>query len=113
MWHKPIEAVAAQIALNAPTTAVACAYLELSSPDLPTVTDRLVSSGVQIITIVPLFLGVGKHARDDLPVLVAELRRRYALIEFTLRPPVGEDARLIQLLADIALHEPLKSSNTA
>ena len=67
LWHKPIEAVAAHIATLSPHTPVVCAYLELSTPDLETATGTLVQQGVQAITILPMFLGVGKHAREDLP----------------------------------------------
>ena len=103
LWHKPMEAVAAQIAAQAPGTPVACAYLELSTPDLPTVVDQLVSSGVTAISIVPMFLGVGRHAREDLPQIASELRTKFPHLVLTLTPAVGENARLVQLLADIAL----------
>lgn len=103
LWHKPIEAVAAQISVQAPDTPVVCAYLELSTPDLPTVVDRLASSGVTAVSIVPLFLGVGRHAREDLPVLVEALRLKFPSLEFTLNPAVGENKKLVKLLADIAL----------
>lgn len=103
LWHKPMEAVAAQIAAQAPDTPVACAYLELSTPDLPTVVSRLAASGVTSISIVPMFLGVGRHAREDLPELVTALRLQYPNLTFTLNPAVGENAKLVQLLANIAL----------
>ncbi len=103
LWHKPMEAVAARIAAQAPDTPVACAYLELSTPDLSTVVDQLAGSGITAISIVPMFLGVGRHAREDLPMLVNGLRFQYPSVTFTLNPAVGENAKLVQLLADIAL----------
>lgn len=103
LWHKPIEAVAAHIATLSPETPVVCAYLELSTSDLATATQTLVQRGVQAITILPMFLGVGKHAREDLPQLVAELRASYPEVDITLKPAVGEDRRLVQLMAQIAL----------
>lgn len=103
LWHKPIEAVAAHIATLSPQTPVVCAYLELSTPDLATATRALVERGVPAITILPMFLGVGKHAREDLPELVAALRARYPDAHITLKQAVGEDARLVQLMAQIAL----------
>jgi sirohydrochlorin cobaltochelatase len=103
LWHKPMDAVAAHIATLSPHTPVACAYLELSTPDLSTATQTLLQRGVQGITILPMFLGVGKHAREDLPELVADLRTRYPDTRFTLQPAVGEDSRLVQLMAQIAL----------
>jgi sirohydrochlorin cobaltochelatase len=103
LWHKPIEAVAAQIATLSPHIPVVCAYLELSTPDLPTATSALLNRGVHTVTILPMFLGVGKHAREDLPILVEALRASHPDVQFTLQPAVGEDARLVQLMAQIAL----------
>ncbi|MFZ3219268.1 MAG: CbiX/SirB N-terminal domain-containing protein [Rhodoferax sp.] len=106
LWHKPIEAVAAHIATLSAHTPVVCAYLELSSPDLSAAATTLVDDGVQSVTIVPMFLGVGKHAREDLPVLVAQLRQQHPMVQFTLQPAIGEDARLVELLARMALDSP-------
>lgn len=103
LWHKPLEAVAAHIAATSPGTTVACAYLELSTPDLAAATQGLVDAGIEAIAIVPMFLGVGRHAREDLPVLLDAMRQQHPQVQFTLRPAVGEDTRLVQLLAEIAL----------
>ena len=103
LWHKPIEAVAAQIAALSPNTPVACAYLELSTPDLPTAVATLVARHVRTVRILPLFLGVGRHAREDLPVLVAALRETYPDMVFTLNKAVGEESRLVELLAQLAI----------
>jgi len=102
LWHKPMEAVAAQIANGSSGMEVCCAYLELSQPDLPTACQRLLDSGVTHIAVLPMFLGVGRHAREDLPLLVEQLRTRHPAVVFELRPAVGEDPRLIALLAQIA-----------
>lgn len=103
LWHRPIEEVAAHIATLAPQAAVACAYLELSKPDLPTAVQTLVASGARHISILPMFLGVGRHAREDLPELVQQLRSTFPAIRFTLKPAIGEDPRLIILLAQLAI----------
>ena len=102
LWHKPMEAVAAQMARNRPGSLVRCAYLELSKPDLPSACQELVEAGVCDITIVPMFLGVGRHAREDLPLLAEQLRTTYPQVAIALKPAVGEDQRLIQLLAAIS-----------
>jgi sirohydrochlorin cobaltochelatase len=106
LWHKPMEAVAAQIRTSSPQAKVVCAYLELSTPDLADATRMLLAAGIQTIVIVPMFLGVGRHAREDLPQLVDALRQQHPDVVFALRPAVGEDSRLVQLLAEIALSNP-------
>ena len=103
LWHRPIQAVADAIALRAPATPVACAYLELSTPDLHTTCAELISQGAKALTIVPMFLGVGKHAREDLPALMTQMRQHWPDVDFQLQAAVGENPRLIALLADIAL----------
>jgi sirohydrochlorin cobaltochelatase len=103
LWRQPMDAVAERIRTLAPGTLVVCAFLELTSPDLLTAATSLVAQGVQHISVVPLFLGVGKHARADLPVLVAQVRDQHPGISLRLQAAVGEDPRLIDLLARIAL----------
>jgi len=106
LWHRPMEAVAKGILQSASNVVVECAYLELSTPDLASVCQSLLARGVRTITIVPLFLGVGKHAREDLPLLVRALRASHPDIVFELQAAVGEDPRLIALLAEIAVERP-------
>lgn len=103
LWRKPIEAVADHIRKIAPDVLVNCAYLELSVPDLPTSAAELAARGVNAITVVPLFLGVGKHAREDLPVIMAQLKINHPHISFSLRPAMGEEPLLIELMAKIAI----------
>ncbi|NBW24832.1 MAG: cobalamin biosynthesis protein CbiX [Betaproteobacteria bacterium] len=103
LWHKPIQAVAASIARQSPGARVACAYLELSQPDLPQVTSELAAEGIGHITVMPMFLGVGRHAREDLPQLVAQLQGQYPDMVFQLMPAVGENPQVVDMLASVAL----------
>ena len=103
LWHRPMQAVAERIASLEPQAQVVCAYLELSSPDLPSAVQALATSGVGAITICPMFLGMGKHAREDLPRLLDDLRAQYPALAFEVTASVGEDPRFIDLMAQIAL----------
>jgi sirohydrochlorin cobaltochelatase len=103
LWHKPMEAVAERIREQSADVEVTCAYLELSQPDLPDTAAKLVANGVNHITIVPMFLGVGRHAREDLPELVVQLKAQHPTVTFHLQAAVGEDSRLLDMLAKIAL----------
>lgn len=105
-WRAPMEAVAARAAELQPQVRVACAYLELMEPDLPACAQAMADAGVTHITIVPMFLGVGRHAREDLPLLVQQLRLAHPGVRFELRAAIGEDARVVDMLARIALAEP-------
>jgi sirohydrochlorin cobaltochelatase len=103
LWRQPIEAVASRIRGIAPGVHVRCAYLELSVPDLPASAAELAALGVTSITVVPMFLGVGKHAREDLPQLMSVLQASHPHIVFTLRPAIGEEDQMVELMARIAL----------
>jgi len=107
LWRAPIEAVAARIAAQHPSRPVACAYLELCAPSLADATQRLVTQGATHITVVPMFLGTGKHAREDLPVLVQELHAAHPGVQFHVQTAIGEDPRMTALMADIACQVPL------
>ncbi|MEY4295067.1 MAG: hypothetical protein RLY82_755 [Pseudomonadota bacterium] len=101
LWSKPIEAIAAAIAAQSPSVIVRCAYLELMAPSLQDVAAALAEQGLQRIRIMPMFLGVGKHAREDLPEIVNSLRRVYPAVQFELTPSIGEHPDLIAAIADI------------
>ncbi len=102
LWSKPMEAVAARIAADRPDLAVQCAYLELSEPDLPQVVRAMADQGVGRITIVPMFLGTGRHAREDLPQLVQALRAEHPGLHLHVQQAIGEDERMTALMAEIA-----------
>ena len=103
LWHKPIQTVAQRIAQRSPQTLVRCAYLELTQPDLPHVAHALVTEGVTSLCVVPMFLGVGRHAREDLPQLIAQIQANHPDLDVSCQPAVGEQDALLNLLADIAL----------
>jgi sirohydrochlorin cobaltochelatase len=102
LWRRPMEAVAARLLAIRPGWGVVCAYLELQQPDLAAATAQLAAEGATAVTIVPMFLGAGKHVREDLPTLVETLRAGYPGVRFTLQAPVGEDPRVLDLLAALA-----------
>jgi sirohydrochlorin cobaltochelatase len=102
-WRGPIEAVAAQIRMREPGTPVSCAYLELCAPSLPEAATNLIAAGARHIRIFPLFFGIGKHAREDLPLLVEQIRAAHPDLEVELLPTAGERAELTALMASIAL----------
>jgi len=103
LWRQPVESVARQIVHGDPGVAVSCAYLELCEPDLATAARGLMAAGATHVRVLPLFFGMGRHAREDLPRLMAELARLHPSVRFEQLPPAGEDPRLTALLANIAL----------
>lgn len=102
LWRLPIDAVAQRMLEQNPELSVACAFLELTRPDLPETVEQLMKQGVSQVRIVPMFLGVGRHAREDLPALVNDLVQAYPQMTFELMPPIGEHPAMTHLMANIA-----------
>ncbi len=102
-WSQPMQAVARRMCDIEPGARVRCAYLELMQPDLATAVRACVDDGCDDIVVVPMFLGVGRHARDDLPELVSELALALPGVRIRLQPAIGEDPRIVEQLARIAL----------
>ena len=103
LWRLPIEAVASQISKLEPDALVRCAYLEICTPSLLEAAADLISSGARQLRVFPLFLGVGKHAREDLPLLIAEVRAAHPDVPIELLPAAGEYDQMTKLMADIAM----------
>ena len=103
LWRQSIEAVAARMAALAPEVAVRCAYLELCTPTLAEAAAELVARGALTISVLPMFLGVGKHAREDMPRLMDSLRQQYPSVDWQLQTPIGEQPQVVELMARLAL----------
>lgn len=102
-WAAPFEAVAARLRQRLPGTAVRLAYLELMVPDLPAAAAELVAAGCTDVVVLPLFLGAGRHVRNDLPQIVQTLRAAHPRVRWSLQPPVGELPSVIDAMAGAAV----------
>lgn len=102
-WHRPMQAVREQLLLLQPNAMCLCAYLEISQPSLAQAIDQLVAGGCRRVQVLPLFLGTGRHARQDLPQLLAAAQHRHPQVQIASAPSVGENSQVIALMAQIAL----------
>jgi sirohydrochlorin cobaltochelatase len=98
-----MDAVAQKIRARVAQVQVRCAFLELDAPDLGSAAAELVVLGADSVRVVPMFLGTGRHAREDLPRLIEACRRAHPTVTFELQPSVGENPRVLELLATLAL----------
>ena len=102
LWRLPIDAVAQRMRDQWPEITVDVAFLELTQPDLPHTVEHMMKLGMTHLRILPMFLGVGRHAREDLPELVEGLVKAYPQMQFELLPSVGEHPAMTALMAKIA-----------
>ncbi len=104
VWRRNSEHLLALVQQAQPRAAVACAYLDWCDPPLDLAIQHLLAAQPQLshLTIWPLLFGVGKHASEDIPRLVAALAQQHPTLTLHTAPAMGEDARVVQLLATIA-----------
>ena len=102
-WAAPFLAIAERIRLADPARPVELAFLELMEPDLDTAARRLAAAGATRIDVVPLFLGMGGHLRNDLPPRIEALRAALPAVEVRLHPAIGENEAVIAVVASAAL----------
>ena len=102
-WAAPFLAIAERIRLADPARPVELAFLEMMEPDLDTAARRLVAAGATRIDVVPLFLGMGGHLRNDLPPRIEALRAALPAVEVRLHPAIGESEAVIAVVASAAL----------
>ena len=105
-WRAPIEAVAARMRQLSPGALVTCAYLEFTAPDLAAAVQDLLAQGAARITVWPMFLGAGRHAREDLPRLIDHLRQTHPHVPMYLQAAIAEDPRVLEAMARSALDSP-------
>jgi len=103
IWRQSADRVAERMQQRQPGVTVRCAFLELCDPDLANVVQELVALGATEIAVLPLFLGMGRHTRADLPVLVEQQRQTHPQLKLVCMPAIGENAAVIDLLATLAL----------
>ena len=86
--------------INEPETIVERAFMEFSENTIEKGVAALIGKGVKSIKIVPYFLFLGVHMKEDIPNMVAECAANYPDVKVTMGEPFGVDERLADILAD-------------
>lgn len=76
------------------------AYLKIAEPNLPTSIENLVKKRCKKIIIIPFFLFAGNHVNRDIPEIITEEKARYPHINFVYTKNLGEDVRILDIVAD-------------
>jgi sirohydrochlorin cobaltochelatase len=103
LWREAMDAMAAAIRARSPDVAVGCAFLELCGPTLIECVQSLATPGLRSVRVLPVFIGLGKHLREDLPERLAALRAACPGLHIDALTPLAEQPSLTQLVADLAL----------
>ena len=98
-WAAPFLRLQGMLQAQRSDLTVALAFLELMTPDMPACVAQLLADGVDDITVVPVFLGLGGHVKRDLPQLIDRLRQAHPKVVFRVAAPVGEDDAVLAAMA--------------
>ncbi len=79
---------------------VDCAFLEKAQPDLPAAGARAVEKGARRIVVIPYFLTMGVHVRNDLPLLIARQRALFPGVEILVGQSLQGYPGMAELILD-------------
>jgi len=77
--------------------------MEFVGPTLMDVAHECVQQLTLNIRLLPLFMAVGAHLSMDIPEEAARVRLQFPQLAVEVLPPIGEDARVIRLVEQIAI----------
>jgi len=87
---------------------VEAAFMQLNDPNIPTGVANMAARGVELLYVVPCFLATGIHTTEDIPGELGFKKGQRSgtvnvggkSIEVRYCQPMGDDARLADILAD-------------
>ena len=98
--NRQVAALAEEISRRAGCPA-GCAFLEIAQPDLAAAVAAFAKAGVRRIVLVPYFLTMGVHVREDLPKLIEEQRARFPGVEILAGQPLEGSPGMAGLILEL------------
>lgn len=83
---------------KSPDLRIEHAFMELSSPDIPDVVNRLYNEGIRFMAIIPFFLFRGMHIVKDIPGIVEKQKLKYPDLNIVMGKTLLPDERLQQIM---------------
>ena len=83
-------------------TIVHTGFLELATPSIPEGIEQCISDGASQITVLPYFLNSGRHVVDDVPEIVAAVKKEHPDTDIIVAPHLGASSLMVDLLIDQA-----------
>ena len=95
-----LEAILSMVKAKLPETIIEYAFMEFSDRTVEKGVSALVAKGITEIRIVPYFLFMGIHIKEDIPNMAAECAANFPNIKIAMGEPLGQDERLADVLVD-------------
>ena len=75
-------------------------YLQLMAPSLDEAIDALYKEGVRDIKAFPFFLFNGNHIREDIPMELDGIRKKYTDLNIDFLTNIGFDEKLVDVILE-------------
>ena len=95
-----LEEVLSMVKTKLPETDMECAFMEFSDRTVEKGILALAGRGVTEIKVVPYFLFMGIHMKEDIPNMVASCAANHPGIKIIMGEPLWIDERLADILVD-------------
>ena len=98
--EEALEAVLDMVKRKAPETVLELAFMEFSERTFEKGIAALAEKGVTEIKVIPYFLFLGIHLKEDIPEMAARCAAGYPGIKISMGRPLGVDSRLADIVVD-------------
>ena len=102
-WAAPFRVMQQQLQAARPDTQVELAFQEFMTPTLESAVVQVAACGARRIVLVPLFMAQGGHLKQDLPVMVEEIRRQLPQLDLRVMPAIGDAPEILHAITDWVL----------
>ncbi len=102
-WQAPFNAIATQMDKRLDKKLVRLAYLQDCLPTVDEAVAGLAGEGIKKITIIPMFLAAGTHARKDFPNIDKRLKENNGDVEFEWLDVFGEWPEAQEMIAGLII----------
>ena len=102
-WAEPLARLRAKVEATRPDVAVRAAFLDFMQPDLAGAAEELVAAGCTQLRVVPVFIAMGGHMREDVPRIVAGVRDRHPAVAIEVQEALGEHDTVLDRMAHVAV----------
>ena len=80
--------------------AVEIGFLELTTPTIPDGFEACVRAGATHVRIVPYFLSMGVHMKEDLTELCEQFGQSHPQVSIEVLPPLGLHPKVVDVIRD-------------